>query len=72
MLPKLSFFGHTIGDGGCELVKCVIQEKVSGEGRRGNPKMSYNSKITKWMSEWNKSRGTRVIARGGESESQSE
>ena len=30
---KLSFFGHTIRDGGCELVKCVIQGKVSGKRR---------------------------------------
>ena len=66
MRRKLSFFGHTIRDGGCELVKCVIQEKVSGEGRRGENKMSYNSKITKWLSEWNKSRGSRAIARDGE------
>ena len=22
---KLSYFGHTMRDGGCELVKCVIQ-----------------------------------------------
>ena len=38
-------------DGGCERVKCVIQGKVSGEGGRGRPKMSYSSNITKWMSE---------------------
>ena len=25
---KLSFFGHAIRDGGCELVKCVIQDNV--------------------------------------------
>ena len=40
---KLSFFGHTIRDGGCELVKCVIQGKVSGKGR---PKTLYSSNIT--------------------------
>ena len=27
---KLSYFGHTMRDGGCELVKCVIQGKVIG------------------------------------------
>ena len=48
---KLSFFGHTIRDGGCELVKCVIQGKVSGKRRRGRPKTSYSSNITKWISE---------------------
>ena len=47
---KLSFFGHTIRDGECELVKCVIQEKVSGKRRRGRPKTSYSSNITKWIS----------------------
>ena len=47
---KLSFFGHTIRDGGCELVKCVIQGKVSGKRRRGRPKTSYSSNITKWTS----------------------
>ena len=25
-------------DGGCELVKCMIQGKVSGKRRRGRPK----------------------------------
>ena len=48
---KLSFFGHTIRDGGCELVKCMIKGKVSRKRRRGRPKMSYSSNITKWMSE---------------------
>ena len=47
---RLSFFGHTIRDGGCELVKCVIQGKLSGKRRRGRPKMSYSSNITKWTS----------------------
>ena len=47
---KLSFFGHTIRDGGCELVKCVIQGKVSGKRRRGRPNTSYSSNITKWTS----------------------
>ena len=47
---KLSFFGHTIREGGCELVKCVIQGKVSGKRRRGRPKTSYSSNITKWTS----------------------
>ena len=42
---------HTIRDGGCELVKCVIQGKVSGKRRRGRPKTSYSSNITKWTSE---------------------
>ena len=35
---KLSFFGHTIRDGGCELVKCMIQMEVHGKRRRGRPK----------------------------------
>ena len=47
---KLSFFGYTIRDCGCELVKCVIQGKVSGKRRRGRPKTSYRSNITKWTS----------------------
>ena len=47
---KLSFFGHTIRDGGCERVKCVIQGKVSGKRRRGRPNTSYASNITKWTS----------------------
>ena len=45
---KLSFFGHAIRDGGCELVKCVIQGNVSGKRRCGRPKTSYSSDITKW------------------------
>ena len=28
---KLSSFGHTIRDGGCELVKCRVLEKVHGK-----------------------------------------
>ena len=28
---NLSFFGHIIRDGGCELVKCPIQGKVNGK-----------------------------------------
>ena len=47
---KLSFFGHTTRDGGCELVKCVIQGKVRGKRRRGRPKTSYSSNITTWTS----------------------
>ena len=35
---KLSYFGHTMRDGGCELVKSVIQGKVSGKRRRGKVK----------------------------------
>ena len=38
-------------DGGCELVKCVIQGKVSGKRRHGRPNTSYSSNITKWMTE---------------------
>ena len=30
---KLSYFGYTIRDGGCELVKCVIQGKWAGSER---------------------------------------
>ena len=48
---KQSYFGHTMRDGGCGLVKCVIKGKVSGKRRRGRPKMSYSSDITKWMNE---------------------
>ena len=48
---KLSFVGHTIRDGGCELLKCLIQGKVSGRRRHGSPKTSLISNITKWMSE---------------------
>ena len=38
-------------DGGCELVKCAIQGEVSGKRRRGRPKTSHSSNITKWMNE---------------------
>ena len=51
MSCKISFFGHTIRDGGCELVKCVIQGKVSGKRRRGRPETAYSSNSTKWMYE---------------------
>ena len=47
---KLSFFGHPIRDDACELVKCVIQGKLSGKRRRGRPNTSY-SNITKLMSQ---------------------
>ena len=40
---ELSFFGHTIRDGGCELVKCVIQREVHGKRRRGRPKSCETS-----------------------------
>ena len=49
---KLSFFGHTIRDGGCEQVRWVIQGKVSGKRRRGRPHTSYSSDITKCTSRW--------------------
>ena len=39
----------SVWDGGCELVKCVIQGKVNGKRRRGRQKTSYSSNITKWM-----------------------
>ena len=48
---KLSYFGHTMRDGGCELVTCVIKRKVSGKRRRGRPNTSYRSNITKWINE---------------------
>ena len=48
---KLSFFEHPIRDGRCELVKCVIQGKVSLKRRCGRPKTSYSSNITQCMSE---------------------
>ena len=48
---KLTFFGHTIRDGGCELVKCAIQGKVNGKRRHGRHKTSYSSNITTWMAE---------------------
>ncbi len=34
-----------------ELMKCVIQGKANGKQRRGRPKTSYSSNITKWTSE---------------------
>ena len=45
-------FGHTIRDGGCELVKCVIQREVHGKRRCGRPKSnmtSHSGNIKKWM-----------------------
>ena len=53
IICKLSFFGHTIRDGGCELVKCVIQAQVNGKRRCGRPNTSYSSNmyITNWMAE---------------------
>ena len=64
---KLSYLGHTMRDGGCELVKCVIQGKVNGKRRRGRPNTSYSSNITKWiMKAWSKYRGTHEIAMDGE------
>ena len=48
---QLFYFGHTMRDGGCELVKCVIQGKVSGKRRRGRPNTSSSSNITKWINE---------------------
>ena len=46
---KLSFLGHTHREGGCQLVKTVIQGKVPGKRRRGKPRASYGNNITKWM-----------------------
>ena len=46
---KLSFLGHTHREGGCQLVKTVIQGKVTGKRRRGRPRASYGNNITKWM-----------------------
>ena len=45
VLRKLSFFGHTIRDGGCELVRCAIQGKVNGKRRLGRYKSAYSSII---------------------------
>ena len=44
---ELPFFGNPIRDGGCDLVKSVIQ--VSWMRRRGRHKTSCSSNITKWM-----------------------
>ena len=48
---KLSFFGHIIRDGGCELVRCAIQGKVNGKRMPGRHRTLYSrpGNITKWM-----------------------
>ena len=46
---KHALFGHTIKDGGCELVKCVILRKVHGKRRRGIPMTSYSGNIAQRM-----------------------
>ncbi len=46
---KLSFFGHTIRDGGCELVNCVIHRIVNEKRRLGRHKTPYSSNITQWI-----------------------
>ena len=46
---KLSLLGHTHREGGCQLVKTVIQGKVPGKRRRGRPRASYGNNIAKWM-----------------------
>ena len=40
---KLSSFGNTFRDGGCELVKCVTQREVHGKRRRGRPNSNMTS-----------------------------
>ena len=44
---KLSLFGHTIRDGGCELVKCVVLAKVHEQRRCGRPNTSHGGHIAK-------------------------
>ena len=49
MLRKLSFFGHTFRDGGCELVKCVVQGKVDGSDGVEDLRYRTVCNIAKWM-----------------------
>ena len=51
MRRKLSFFDHTIRDGGCELVNCVIHRIVNEKRRLGRHKTSYSGNITELMAD---------------------
>ena len=62
VLCVVSSFGHTIRHFGCELVKCVIEGKVSGKRRRHTLATSQNG----CLKAWNKSRGSHGITLDGE------
>ena len=54
-------------DGGCELVKCIIQGKVHGKRLRGRPRLhTVATSQNGWVEVWNKSFGTRGMALDGE------
>ena len=45
---KLAFFGHACRNNKCNLVKTCILGMMSGERRRGRPRMQYIDNIKKW------------------------
>ena len=44
---KLRYFGHTIRNKNCSLMKTVIQGSIEGKRKRGRPSISYMDNIRK-------------------------
>ncbi len=45
---KLSFFGHTIRNENCTLMKDILQGSLEGGRKRGRPRINYHINIKEW------------------------
>ena len=45
---KLSYFGHTCREGGCDLTRSALFGRMPGPRRRGRPRLQYTDNVKKW------------------------
>ena len=46
---KLSYFGHTCREGGCQIVKAAILGLKGGRRTRGHPRLCYTDNVKEWQ-----------------------
>ena len=46
---KLSYFGHTCREGGCQIVKAAIMDLKGGRRTRGRPRLCYTDNVKEWL-----------------------
>ena len=46
---KVSYFGHTCREGGCQIVKAAILGLKGGRGTRGRPRLCYTDNVKEWL-----------------------
>ena len=46
---KLSYFGHTCREGGCQIVKAAVLGLKGGRRKRGCPRLCYTDNVKEWL-----------------------